>query len=121
MSDNGSCLKYGGMTEQICVFTCWQSKFYFELLMERKQNLLLNHLLIAKYYICSCYLNEQELDFKTYLNIVEKKYIIERQIGLQNREIDFVRRKWSIKQICVRIVVMRSNYQHIILFNSNLQ
>ena len=54
-------------------------------------NLLLNHLLlIAKYYIYSCYLNEQELDFKTYLNIVEKKFIIERQIGLQNREIDFV-------------------------------
>ena len=60
-------------------------------------NLLLNHLLlIAKYYIYSCYLNEQELDFKTYLNIVEKKFIIERQIGLQNREIDFVQRKWLI-------------------------
>ena len=60
-------------------------------------NLLLNHLLlIAKYYIYSCYLNEQELDFKPYLNIVEKKFIIERQIGLQNREIDSVRKKWSI-------------------------
>ena len=55
-------------------------------------NLLLNHLLlIAKYYIYSCYLNEQELDFKPYLNIVEKKFIIERQIGLQNREIDSIR------------------------------
>ena len=60
-------------------------------------NLLLYHLLlIAKYYIYSCYLNEQELDFKPYLNIVEQKFIIERQIGLQNREIDSVRKKWSI-------------------------
>ena len=60
-------------------------------------NLLLNHLLlVAKHYIYSCYLNEQELDFKTYLNIVEKKFIIEIQIGLQNREIDSIRKKWSI-------------------------
>ena len=36
-------------------------------------NLLLNQLLlIAKYYIYSCCLNEQELDFKPYLNTVEK-------------------------------------------------
>ena len=36
-------------------------------------NLLLNHLLlIAKYYIYSYYLNEQELNFKPYLNTVEK-------------------------------------------------
>ena len=56
-------------------------------------NLLLNHLLlIAKYYIYSCYLNEQELDFKPYLNIVEKKFIIERQIGLQNKEIDSIKK-----------------------------
>ena len=70
----------------------------FEIIdIKETHNLLLNHLLlIAKYYIYSCYINEQELDFKFYLNIVEKKFIIERQIGLQNREIDSVRKKWSI-------------------------
>ena len=71
-------------------------------------------------------------DFKLIFNIVGKKFIIESQIGLQNREIDFVRKKWSIlfnvwksekrKQMCtVKIVVISAVIISItILFNFDL-